>query len=132
MGEAKLESSHSHFTPRSMQMILHQLTSISGSASCSMIEMGCQVGAQLRHRVMYSFNFRMMTCCTEIARPATHAHTDATFLLHEQAATTLCMQMQFSVVEKHFPVMLVNFLCDNCFNIKSVCLWGVDALSLAV
>lgn len=56
MKEAKLEHSHSLFAPRSMQMILLQLTSISGSVSCSMMESGCQAGARRRPRVMYSFN----------------------------------------------------------------------------
>lgn len=37
--------------------------------------------------------------------------------------------MQFNVVEKHFPAMLVNLLCDNCFGINiACCVGGVMAL----
>lgn len=121
MGEAKLESSRSHFAPRSMQMILLQLTSISGSGSRSMMKIGCRVGAQHRHRMMYSFNFRVMTCCIKTAELAGHCCADSTSLsssltqICEEAATCLCMQMGLDVVEKHF---LVNLVCNNCFSVK--------------
>lgn len=68
MEEAKVESSPSHFTPHAMQMILLQLTSISSSGCGSMMKMGCRVGAQHRRRVMYSFNFRVMTWYTKCAK----------------------------------------------------------------
>lgn len=87
MEEAKLESPSSHFTPRSMQMILLRLTSISGSVSGSVMETSCQAGARRGHRVTYSFNIRAMTCDAKTAEVASRTRTDCTSFFHTYTHT---------------------------------------------
>lgn len=48
----------------------------------------------------------------------THIHVS------KSAAIVHGVQIQFIFVEKHFPVLLVNLLCDNCFCINPACYVG--------
>ena len=96
--EAKLESSCSLLTPCSMQMILLQLTSISGSVSCSMMETSCQVAAHCSRRMMCSFNLRVMACCTKTAELASHSHADSLSL---SFSLSLCLSLTHTHTHTH-------------------------------